>query len=45
MRIDNRDPDHAYRDFWDWLFTGWHIILAVTLAFGYLYYLLTTTEV
>jgi hypothetical protein len=45
MRIDKNEPNKIYRDFWDWLLKDWHIILVVCLIIGYLYYLITTTEV
>ncbi len=43
MRINN-NSHKAYRDFWDWLFYDWHIAFSIGLPFGYLYYLITTTE-
>jgi hypothetical protein len=44
MRIDNNDPNKKYKDFWDWLFSDWHIIFLVSLLIGYFYYLISTTE-
>ncbi len=45
MRVDRNSPHQGYRDFWDWLMAGWHPAWILVLAFGYLYYLLTTAEV
>ena len=44
MRIENNSPHNAYRDFWEWLFFGWHIVFVIGLLFGYFYYLVTTSE-
>jgi hypothetical protein len=44
MRIDNNDPNKRYNDFGDWLLRDGHVIFLVALAIGYLYYLVTTTE-
>ena len=44
MRIDNKDPSKKYKDFWDWLSNG-HIIFLVSLAIGYFYYLISTTDI
>jgi hypothetical protein len=44
MRIDNNEPHHVYRDFWDWLTDGWHVFFVPGLFLGYFYYLLTTVE-
>jgi len=45
MRIDNNDPNRVYKDFWVWLFSGWHPAFIPVLIIGYAYYLTTTTEV
>lgn len=46
MRVDNKDPLIMYKDFWDWLFNyKEHNIFIVGIAIGYIYYLITTTEV
>jgi len=45
MRIDNNDPSKKYKDFWDWLFNYGHIIFVVSLAIGYYYYLISTTDI
>jgi len=45
MRVDNSEPNKKYSDFWEWLFYSWHIIFVAGLVIGYIYYLITTTEV
>jgi len=44
MRIDRYPPYKTYRDFWEWLFDGWHPVFVLALMFSYLFYLVTTTE-
>ncbi len=44
MRVDKDDPGQVYEDFWDWVRTGWHAIMLISLFFAYLYYLATTEE-
>jgi hypothetical protein len=45
MRAERNNPNQVYRDFWDWLLSGWHPVWIITLLFGYAYYLITTAEV
>jgi hypothetical protein len=45
LRVDNSNPNHVYRSFWDWLTYDWHIIFVLILLIGYFYYAVTTTEV
>jgi hypothetical protein len=45
VRIDKNDPQKEYSDFWDWLLDDWHVAFVLSLAVGYLYYLVTTTQV
>ena len=45
MRIDNKDPSKKYKDFWDWLFNYGHSIFVLSLAMGYYYYLISTTDI
>jgi hypothetical protein len=45
MRVEKDNPEQKYNDFWDWLRTGWHPLWLISLAFAYLYYLMTTEEV
>jgi hypothetical protein len=45
MRIDNKDPNKKYKDFWDWLFNYGHTIFVLSLAIGYYYYLISTTDI
>ena len=44
MRIDNKDPNKIYKDFWDWLFYDGHTIFILSLAIAYYYYLISTTD-
>ena len=45
MRVEKNNPQQMYNDFWDWLFTSWHLIWIISLVFAYLYYLMTTEEI
>lgn len=45
MRVDKENPEQRYNDFWVWLQTGWNAIWLLSLAFAYVYYLMTTEEV
>jgi len=45
MRVDNKDPNKKYKDFWDWLFYDGHTIFVLSLAIGYYYYLISTTDI
>jgi len=46
MRVDNKDPEIIYKDFWDWLFNyKEHSVFIIVVAIGYIRYLTTTTEV
>jgi len=45
MRIDNKDPNKIYKDFWDWLSRDGHTIFVLSLAIGYYYYLISTTDI
>ena len=44
MRIDNKDPNKIYKDFWDWLYKDGHFYLIPSLMIAYFYYLISTTE-
>jgi len=45
MRAEKENPEQKYNDFWDWLFTDWHIAWLLGLVFAYIYYLMTTEEI
>ncbi len=45
MRAEKNDPGQRYDNFWDWVLADLHALWLISLAFAYIYYLLTTEEV
>ncbi len=45
MRIDNKDPNKIYKNLGDWLFNYGHSYFILSLAIGYYYYLISTTDI